>query len=295
MLQERVLSEDQVDQFVRRGYVVLHHCFPREVAEEWAAHAFTRLGYDPRDPATWKESRVHLPSVKRLELREFAPRAWGAACELLGGEGRVRPSCTVSDGFIINFRLGASRPWRPPSAASPGWHKDGDFFRHFLDSPEQGLLTLMLWSDIAPKGGGTFLACDSVSVVARYLAARPEGVRPARLESKTLIRECREFVELTGRVGDVVLLHPYMLHASSANHSGKPRFLTNPPLALKRPMKFHRRSGDPYSPVEQAVLRGLGLEALEFTPTAPRERVTPARARNQRRMLREERARLRQG
>ena len=55
-------------------------------------------------------------------------------------------------------------------------HKDGGHFRHFLDSPEQGLLTLLLWSDMLPKSGGTFCALDSVGVVARFLADHPEGV-----------------------------------------------------------------------------------------------------------------------
>ena len=66
--------------------------------------------------------------------------------------------------------MGAARP-----RGSVGWHKDGDFFRHFLDSPEQGLLTFVLWSDIEPRGGGTFVAADSVPVVARTLAAAPGG------------------------------------------------------------------------------------------------------------------------
>jgi phytanoyl-CoA dioxygenase PhyH len=288
--QHQFLTPDQVEQFLRHGFVVLEDCFPREVAEEWTAHAFTRLGCLPDDPATWALPRIHMPGVRRQELLAFAPRAWGAACELLGGEGRVRQPCMVTDGFIINFRHGAGRSWRPPSAASPGWHKDGDFFRHFLDSPEQGLLTLILWSDIEPRGGGTFIACDSVPVVARYLAAHPEGIRPARLEIRELIAGCHEFVELTGRAGDIVLLHPYVLHAASANHSGRPRFLTNPPIALKRPMKFRRRSRD-YSAVEQAVLSALGVEELEFEPAAPRERVVPARVRNQRKLLRQERLR----
>ena len=43
------------------------------------------------------------------------------------------------DGFIINFALGAAEAWQPPKARRIGWHKDGDFFRHFLDSPGTGI------------------------------------------------------------------------------------------------------------------------------------------------------------
>ncbi len=278
-----VLTSEEIDHFLRFGYVVLHDCFPRALAEEWTAAAMERLGYDAMDPATWKLSRVHLPSVRTMGFRTFAPRAWQAACELVGGEERVRQPCTVSDGFIINFRIGGGRKWKPPAPDAAAWHLDGDYFRHFLDSPEQGLLTLMLWSDIGPQMGGTFLARDSVAVVARYLAEHPEGVRPARLETRRLMQECRDFVEVTGRVGDVLLMHPLMLHAASPNPSGKPRFLTNPPLALKKPLQF-RRVRTSYSPVEQAVLLGLGASEYAFAPTAPRQRITPARVRNQRKM-----------
>jgi hypothetical protein len=55
-----------------------------------------------------------------------------------------------------------------------GWHKDGDFFRHFLVSAEQALLTFVLWTDMLHKGGGTFVAADSVPVVARFLAEHPD-------------------------------------------------------------------------------------------------------------------------
>lgn len=286
------LSPEQLDHFLQFGYVTLHGCFPRELAEEWTARALERLEYRRDDPGTWKEARVHLPETRRVPFAEFSPRAWSAACELLGGAARVRQPATVGDGFIINFRLGAGRPWRAPAPDAAAWHLDGDYFRHFLDSPEQGLLTLMLWSDVEPRGGGTFLARDSVPVVARYLAEHPEGVRPARLETKRLMAECRDFVEITGQVGDVILLHPFVLHAASPNHSGRPRFLTNPPLALKQPPKFRRTRGD-YSAMELAVLRGLGVESLDWAPTAPRERITPARVRNQRRMLQAEGGRAR--
>ena len=163
----RTLTQEDVNHFIEKGHVVLKDCFSREMAKEWRAFAFKRLGYDPEDPTTWEQPRVHLPSMNRVLIEDVAPRAWDAICDLLGGEDRIinlwgdgKPGW--SDGFIINFGLGADQPWQPPSPEVSGWHKDGDFFRHFLDSPEQGLLTIVVWSDIYPKSGGTFVACDSV-------------------------------------------------------------------------------------------------------------------------------------
>lgn len=288
------LSEAQIEQFLQRGHLVIHDCFSREFAESWTANAFRRLEYSPDDPSTWMREIVHMPASHRIPMSEIAPKAYQAACELLGGEERLAP-CTWGDGMIVNFRKGADQPWQPPSSQVGGWHKDGDFFRHFLDSPEQGLLTIVIWSDIAPQGGGTFAACDSVAPVARLLAAHPEGVLPGGAPEASfgsLIHQCREFIELTGRIGDVVLIHPFILHASSQNHSGKPRFITNPPISLKEPMQFNRRNPADYSPVERAILRGLEVDHLDFQPTAPRERIVSEGMKRKQKMLEEEQARL---
>lgn len=286
------LTEAQVEQFLTRGHVVIRNAFSREQAEEWSAQTFARLGYDPDDRQTWEQSRIHMPTHHRLEVKDFSPKAWGAICDLCGGEERIKQPCAWGDGFIVN--LGSpedDRLWEPPTPAVPGWHKDGDFFRHFLDSPEQGLLTIILWSDVHPRGGATFIARDSVPVVARFLREHPEGVLPGNFDFKGLIAQCSDFAEATGEAGDVYLIHPFVLHASSRNALRLPRLITNPAVHLSEPMNLDRPEGN-YSPVEEAILRGLGVERLPFVPTAPRERVIPEREIRQRRMLEEERVRL---
>jgi len=287
-----VLTDQQIEHFLERGHVVIKGCFDRSLAEPWTDFAFKRLGYDKHDLSTWKEPVVHMPRRQEVSVQTIALHAWKAICELLGGEDRLVPEYLWHDGFIANFHLGSNEPWQPPSVDISGWHKDGDAFRHFLDSPEQGLLTLMLFSDIAPRGGGTFVAPDSVPVVSRYLADHPEGVLPTAFPVKKLIGECSEFIEVTGEVGDLILLHPFILHASSQNHSGTARFLINPPVALREPMNFDREDPNEFSLVERAILRGLGVERYAFKPTSPREEVIPERRKMQAKLLEEERARL---
>jgi hypothetical protein len=289
---DTVLSAEQIEAFVEHGYVRIPECFTREDAQPWLDEAWVRLGYDRDDPATWVEQRVHMPSLRHVEVADFAPTVWDAACQLLGGEERVEQPYTWGNGFIANLGLGADRLWEAPSASSPGWHKDGDFFRHFLDSPEQGLLTIVLWSDIEERGGGTFIAADSVAPVARLLERRRHGVLPDDFPYDELMAQCSTFVETTGRLGDVVLLHPFMLHAVSQNHRGTARFITNPPIALKEPMRFDRDNPAEHSPIERAVLRGLGVERLDYRAAAPREDVVPERVRRQERMREQEEARL---
>ena len=291
-MQPQFLTDEQIESFLTRGYVLIPECFSRADAQEWLDEAWVRMGYDAHNPATWEQKRIHMPSLESKDVREFAPKAWRAVCELLGGEERIKLPYEWGNSFIANLGIGADRPWEPPSPQVSGWHKDGDFFRHFLDSPEQGLLTFVIWSDIEPRGGGTFVACDSVPVVARFLAQHPEGVLPNDFNFQNLISQCENFIEMTGKLGDVVLLHPYVLHAVSQNHLGVARFITNPPIALKEPMNFNRENPAEFSLVERAVLDGLGVERLDFQPTAPRERVVPERVRRQEKMRQEEQARL---
>lgn len=271
------LTAEQVEQFITQGYTTIKNCFDADATAPRIDKAWSRIGFDRHDPSTWVEKRVHLSQQEKFDAQAFAPKAWNAAMELLGGEDRVHLPWHWGDGLIANLGVGDDRPWEPPSPQVTGWHKDGDFFRHFLDSPEQGLLTIVMWTDMLHQGGGTFVATDSVGVIARYLAEHPEGVLPADLSNANLISQCKDFVELTGELGDVVLIHPYVLHATSQNVLQHGRFITNPPIALREPMNFDRADSADFSAVERAVLHGLGVERYAFTPTADREDVVPPR------------------
>jgi hypothetical protein len=286
------LTEEQAEHFLERGFVTVRGAFDPAAARRWLDDAWIRFGYDRDDPGSWTEKRIHLSARSHVDARTFAPAAWRAAVDLTGGEERVALPWRWGDSFIANLGVGADRPWQPPSPAAGGWHKDGDFFRHFLDSPEQALLTLVLWTDMLPRGGGTFVAADSVPVVARFLAEHPEGVLPGEFDYAGLIGQCRDFVEMTGEAGDVVLLHPYTLHATSQNVLGVSRIITNPALALREPMNFHRPGPADFSLVERAVLRGLGVDHLDFVPAAPRESMVPERVRKQQARAAAENARL---
>jgi len=275
----KTLSETDLDHFLQYGYVTIQEGFSPEFAAEWAAQAYARLGIDPNDRSTWHTPRIHMGGDQRVQVREIAPRVLGAMEDLLG-EGRIAGDPTWSDHFIVNLAERWDQPWIPPGPDAIGWHKDGDFFHHFLDSPEQGLLVFVCWTDVVHHGGPTYVARDSVKVITKFLADRPEGVAPNGFAFSQLIRECHDFVEMTGRAGDVTLLHPFVLHCVSQNLLRVPRIITNPPVALQEPMSFDRADGD-YSPVEQSVLRALGVDRYPFAPTTERRRYVPDRVRIQ--------------
>ncbi|CCM02483.1 uncharacterized protein FIBRA_04583 [Fibroporia radiculosa] len=310
----KYLTQEDVEFFMENGYIVIKQAFTPEKAAEWTKDMWVRLGLDPTDKTTWDRERIHMPWHKREPVAAFAPKAWDAMADLLGGEERIDPpSSTWGDSFIVN--LGTPELEGPDKYIHPtdldNWHVDGDFFVHFLDSPEQAMLVIPLFSDIKPRGGGTYISPDGIDLIAPYLAAHPEGVLPTGLSftpsTSTAaepkddpeywshlkeIKRCKRFVEVTGEIGDVVLMHPLMLHTASKNHLREVRVITNPPVGLKEPFNFARDDPSEYSLVELKTLKALGVDRFDFKPTTERRRVTPRRVLLQQKMLEDERKRL---
>lgn len=249
-----------------------------------------------------------MPSHSTFSAEDFAPRAWAAICELLGGEDKINleRSKQWKDSLIVN--LGSpeyeGKDVKPQDLEN--WHVDGDFFIHYLDSPEQALLVIPLFTDIKPGGGGTIICPEAIPKMAKHLHDHPEGVCPLmwprghaefkkerdRQFNLETAKSCTNFVEATGEVGDVYLLHPLMLHTPSTNPLRHLRIITNPPISIREPFKFHRLDGN-YSLVEQATLRALGKESLpDWKIAQAREEVIPARVRIQAKMKEEESKRL---
>jgi hypothetical protein len=145
-------------------------CFSRKKATEWAGDVWQRLGISPTDKSTWTTEITHMGETKHEPVRTFAPKAWAAICELLGGEDRVAPeSSTWDDALIVNLGSPETEGIWPHPADLEGWHVDGDFFTHFLDSPEQALLVIPLFTDIQERAGGTMICTDATKFIAQHL------------------------------------------------------------------------------------------------------------------------------
>lgn len=286
-----MLSDGKIEQFITQGFVRVDGALSRDFCERITSRAWQRLNYDPADATTWEKPLIHLPRSTTWRVADIAPRAWEAICQLAGGELNIRDENHIwDDSLIVNFHRGADEPWQPPSRTSPGWHKDGDWFKPYLDSPEISILCLVIWSDILPRSGGTYFVPGCVGPVARYLAKHPEGTHCG--DYGDALQSCDQFVEATGKAGDVILCHGFMVHASSQNPSGRARFLTNPCHGLKQPHQFNRPNPADHNPIERAILRGLGVDRLDFKITGQRQRIIPQREIDQARMLEEERRRL---
>lgn len=111
----------------------------------------------------------------------------------------------------------------------------------------------------------------------------PRGEQPLSNPMETsfysdIVKQCSEFHQMTGKIGDVILVHPLMVHSVSVNGLRHPRVITNPPAQLKKPFNFDRSDPTKYSLVEKKTLSLLGKERLAgWKIQGQREYVTPER------------------
>lgn len=295
----RVLTTEQVEQFNNQGYVVIKHAFPRELALEAQSFLWDKLeekaGILRGDPSTWVEPMVNMrENYRNAAFDGCNTELFADAVEDLTGADRTihRFVAGQTDSGLlpgwgwwpVNFFVGRDDPWTVPKS---GWHWDGIHFRHYVDSPEQGLLCLCLFSDIGPRGGGTLVVEGSHRPVARYLARHPEGValgdgireffhehpyfsnlaghtgEPMTPEERVAAFMDRDYadedgsrlrvVETTGEAGDVILCHPFLIHAASPNHSGNVRFMCNRTSPLREKLALNRDATEKETPLERSI------------------------------------------
>ena len=181
-----------------------------------------------------------------------------AALDALVGAGRwQRPRDW--GGFLVNFPSGGR--WTVPSRV---WHTDFDFCGPA--EPPRGALVFSFLSDVPPGAGGTLAVAGSHRLIQRFVEARPSAGREKMKTTRTVflasdpwLRELTaeeherdraerlmqpgalvggmpvRVVELTGEAGDVVIGHPWLLHAGAPNSGAAPRLMRVQRVRLAAP------------------------------------------------------------
>lgn len=250
-----ILTQEQVTKFIDEGYVLVRKAFHRDTAAQLLPHVWSRLSEDPNDPSTWKNSYAQIEDViyDGPVADIFTPRFCSSIDEL-AGKGRW----TTRQGFgwvILRFPGFAGSEWEPPTS---GWHVDGIDYQHHLTSPEIGLVGIEFLTDIKPGGGGPAIRIGSHKAVSRLLKRfEPQGV--TYLQLRAIAEELKGFpvVEVIGDAGDVVWLHPHVIHARSPNVQNTIRVAANRSIVLHEPLNLERENEQDYSPVERAIIEAL--------------------------------------
>ncbi len=251
-----------VDRFVRDGFLRLDNAFPRELADEGRAILWRDTGCAPDDPATWTRPVVRLGHYDQPPFREAANTpVLHAAFDALVGDGRWRP-CGGLGTFPVRFPS-------PDDPGDAGWHIDVSFgtespdflrWRANIFSRGRALLMLFLFSDVGEDDAPTRIRVGSHRDIARQLApAGEEGLTLGELAADGFAGSAHRPVALaTGPAGTVYLCHPFLAHAAQPHRGTTPRFMAQPPLLSREPLRLDRRDGG-YSPVERAIRSALSL------------------------------------
>lgn len=245
------LSSRQIEEFVERGWTLLHGAFSPSVARAIRQDLGSRIGIDLECPEQWREPRVWLrETMTEPPYTDALTERFHTAVDQLVGSGRWEMTSEMG-WFPITF----------PGFDSPGygddWHIEGDWFHHRIASPEQALLNLFCFSTVDPGGGGTLLVEGSHYLAARMLwDAEPDGLEADDFDAPlTAILDEKGWqgvVEVVAAEGDVVLAHPLLFHASNPNHGIRARVMAQPAFSMIEPM---RTEGTSLFPVEIPLAR----------------------------------------
>lgn len=246
------LTQQQVNEFIERGFVRLDRAFPKELAERGREILWRDTGCDPADPRTWTRPVIRLGDYPQEPFRAAVNMPLlHAAFDQLVGVGRWQPRGSLGT-FPIRFPS-------PEDPGDAGWHVDASFagedgsWRINVRARGRALLMLFLFSDVEEDDAPTRIRVGSHLDTPRFLVpAGEEGV--SYLELAERMGECpsRPIEYATGEAGTVYLCHPFLLHAAQPNRGTRPRFLAQPPLLPAEPIRLERENRN-YSPVEIAI------------------------------------------
>jgi ectoine hydroxylase-related dioxygenase (phytanoyl-CoA dioxygenase family) len=246
-----VPPDQTVEHFRAHGWMRIPKSFSageaaamREVV--WCA--LEKIGIQRDDPSTWtKERPEHLQHLKGDPVF----RAVGAKCVLdmievlLEAQPYVLPKSWGA--FFIGFPT--TRDWEIPRS---GWHCDAHYMSSL--SPPAGVKIHTLFGDVGPRCGGTQFLSGSHRLVHKWFQQHPQPetrgadmrkslqkhpyIRDLHTENDPEKRIARfmdsveevdgiplRVIENTGAAGDVILLHPLVLHVAAPNTGAVPRFL----------------------------------------------------------------------
>lgn len=131
-------------------------------------------------------------------------------------------------------------------------------WRANITSKGRALLMLFLLSEVGEQDAPTRIRIGSHLGIARRLAPAGEAGLSLRELASTGFSESESCPEVlaTGSPGTVYLCHPFLVHAAQQHQGTRPRFMAQPPLLPREPLRLEREDGA-YSPVEQAIRHAL--------------------------------------
>ncbi|KAJ9145387.1 hypothetical protein NKR23_g5269 [Pleurostoma richardsiae] len=185
------LTPDDVEHFLKKRWLHVPGAIREDYIDNWMKDLWVRVDYDEHDKSTWHTVYLHLPRHREVPAEEFAPDAWNKIIEICGGEDRIDPvrERYYGDAFIVNSGSVDKADDKTLPQDMKGWHTDDDWYRMFLDSSGNALTVINVFTDIPPRGGGTWVCEDGLEGVVKYLYAHPEVNSTWTVRTGTILLE----------------------------------------------------------------------------------------------------------
>jgi hypothetical protein len=251
-----MLSDVQKSEFEQVGVVRLTEVFSESAAQRMCQQVWDLLakkyGIRPDDPATWT---LRQPTGFQALTRS-------RAFDLIAGRLLVN----ALDQILGDHAWREPEHWGAPLVTFPGhapewqvphnhWHLD--FPARGRTHPLPGVRILAFITPAASRGGGTLVVEGSHTLVARLVTVGGAGQGHSTEVRRVLARVSKWFrdlwsdgdnheriqrfmiaggvvddvpvrvIELTGSPGDIILMHPWALHAPSPNCGTTPRIMVS--------------------------------------------------------------------
>jgi len=256
------LTAAQIHAFITDGFVRIDNAFSADLAAQGRAILWADTGCDPNDPTTWTKPVIRLGNYSQPPFVAAANTPLlRAAFDQLVGPGRWLPQGNLGT-FPVRFPS-------PEDPGDAGWHIDVSFgweenptdflsWRANVSSRGRALLMLFLFSEVGEQDAPTRIRVGSHLDIARQLAPAGEaGLTLRELAADNFAASAhRPEVLATGSPGTVYLCHPFLVHAAQPHHGTEPRFMAQPPLLPREPLRLDRADGDS-SPVELAIRQAI--------------------------------------
>ena len=246
------LSERSLRHFREHGWLRVPGAFESEAARAMR-HCVWRglenVGIHRDLPSTWTVERpANLQHLKDDPVfQRVGSHALLAVIDaILEGVPHEKPKNWGA--FFLAFPV--STPWRIPTG---GWHIDAYYASPLF--PARGVKTFALLGDVAPRAGGTLMVSGSHRLVYKWFRENspargaPSSQMRRLLQRQPYVRDLHrpgddvkrierfmryvedvdgiplQVVEATGNAGDVILVHPLVMHVAAPNNTKEPRFM----------------------------------------------------------------------
>ncbi len=255
-----MLTDAEIEGFVADGFVAVRGAVAPELVARGRAVLWDAVtaacGAVPDDPSTWSTPVVRLDGFGGEPFRSAAQApVLHEAFDQLVGPGRWTPRGGLGT-WPVRFP-------HPDPPGDDGWHLEGSFTgpagdtRVSLRSRGRALLMLFLYSDVGPDDAPTRVRVGSHRDVPPLLADAGDDGREwfALCGDAVPASAGRPEALVTGTAGDVLLCHPFLVHAGQPHRGTVPRFMAQPPLEPVGELDLE--AADP-TPVARPVIQALG-------------------------------------